>query len=80
MENKPVPTELLDLYANMGFAHKDLEEWEGHTRTVRSVKVAVEYIINILEGVKMDFVKRENMTAAATISGKINELKQLITS
>lgn len=80
MENKPVPTELLDLYANMGFATKDLKEWEGHTRTVQSVKVAVEYAINTLEGIKNDFVRRENMTAAANIAHKMNELKQLITS
>ena len=78
MENKPLPTELLDLYANMGFATKDLEEWEGHTRTVRSVQVSVEYTIKILEDVRNDLVNRFMTSSAKHLQYKIDELKKLL--
>lgn len=80
MENKPVPTELLDLYANMGFATKDLEEWEGHTRTIRSVQVAVEYAIKQLDEVRKQLEENGKLAAATVIITKMNKLKQLLAS
>lgn len=73
MENKPVPNELLDLYVNMAFATTDLQEWECHTRTLRSVQVAVEYTIKVLQDLRSMYG-----SLSGPLDIKIKELKQLI--